>query len=144
MLPSASVLFSDNKYRKIAEGNINFVFKYQQEDGSWLYAADSVREFIDHFHTCFVLKGLAKIEKLINHLGCTTAIRKGVEYYVKNLFGGLALAAGYLWAVVTRMERPVSKELMEFHRREEMEKLRTILKSMVRFKKIDKFRLDPH
>jgi glycosyltransferase involved in cell wall biosynthesis len=58
------------------------------------------------------------------------------------LTGGTALLAGYLWALVTRMERPVSKELMEFHRREEMEKLRTIIKSLIRFKKFDKFRLN--
>jgi hypothetical protein len=86
LLTRASVLFSDEKYWKIAQGNIKFVLKYQQENGSWLYAADSVRDFIDHFHTCFVLKALAKIEKLTGHAGCTRAIEKGVKYYVENLF----------------------------------------------------------
>ena len=33
-------------------------------DGSWPYAVDGVRDFVDHFHTCFVLKALAKIEQL--------------------------------------------------------------------------------
>jgi hypothetical protein len=86
LLTSASVLFSDDKYLKLAEGNINFVLIHQQKDGSWLYAADSMRDFIDHFHTCFVLKALAKIEKLTGHAGCARAIEKGVAYYVKNLF----------------------------------------------------------
>jgi len=57
------------------------------------------------------------------------------------LAGGTVLLAGYLWGLARRMERPVSKELMKFHRREEMEKLQTILKSAVRLKKIDKFNL---
>jgi hypothetical protein len=44
-----------------------------------------VREFIDHFHTCFVLKALAKIHRLTGHEGCNKAIGRGVEYFVKNL-----------------------------------------------------------
>jgi hypothetical protein len=86
LLASASVLFSDERYWRIAEGNINFVLKHQRGDGSWLYAADSVRDFIDHFHTCFVLKALAKIEQLTGHEGCRRAIERGVDYYVKHLF----------------------------------------------------------
>lgn len=54
---------------------------------------------------------------------------------------GLALGLGYGWAAVRRAKRPVSKELTAFHRREQMRKLRVILKSLVRFKPIDKFRL---
>jgi glycosyltransferase involved in cell wall biosynthesis len=37
---------------------------------------------------------------------------------------GLALAAGYLWAVVRRADRPVSRELMQFYRREQMQRLK--------------------
>jgi glycosyltransferase involved in cell wall biosynthesis len=40
------------------------------------------------------------------------------------LVGGLALGAGYLWATVRREKRPVSRELMAFHRREQMERLK--------------------
>ena len=36
----------------------------QKPDGSWYYAVDGVRDFVDHFHTCFVLKALAKIDAL--------------------------------------------------------------------------------
>jgi len=57
------------------------------------------------------------------------------------LIGSIALLTGYLWAFVTRMERPVSQELMKFHRKEQMGKLRLILKSILKFKKIDKFSL---
>jgi hypothetical protein len=39
------------------------------------------------------------------------------------------------------MERPVSGELMRFHRREQMKKLRTIFSSLLGFKKVDNFRL---
>lgn len=86
MLTKASVDFSENKYWQIAEKNLNFVLKSQQEDGSWFYAMDSVRDFVDHFHTCFILKALSKIELLKNHKGCRSAIERGVAYYANNLF----------------------------------------------------------
>ncbi|MEY6434005.1 hypothetical protein ABC977_16495 [Thioalkalicoccus limnaeus] len=73
-------------YREIAERNLNFVLDSQQPDGSWFYAMDGVRNFVDHFHTCFVLKALAKIEQSTRHAGCGEAIERGVEYYVQNLF----------------------------------------------------------
>jgi hypothetical protein len=47
---------------------------------------DGERDFVDHFHTCFVLKALAKIETLTGNRHCTQAIELGVGYYVKNLF----------------------------------------------------------
>jgi biofilm PGA synthesis N-glycosyltransferase PgaC len=54
---------------------------------------------------------------------------------------GLALGLGYGWATVRRIKRPISTELVAFHRREQMRKLKVILKSMVTFKPIDKFSL---
>jgi biofilm PGA synthesis N-glycosyltransferase PgaC len=57
------------------------------------------------------------------------------------LVDGLALLLGYCWAAVRRVRRPVSRELMQFHRRDEMKKLRTVLRRLIAFKKVDSFRL---
>jgi glycosyltransferase involved in cell wall biosynthesis len=57
------------------------------------------------------------------------------------LVDGLALFSGYCWAALRRVKRPVTPELMRFHRREQMKKLRTILSTLLRFKKVDSFRL---
>jgi hypothetical protein len=86
LLMSAALQFSRDEYRRIAERNLNFVLQSQQPDGSWFYASDGVREFVDHFHTCFVLKALAKVEALTGHQGCRQAIEAGVAYYVRHLF----------------------------------------------------------
>jgi len=86
LLMSAAHDFSEEKFRKVAERNLNFVLEAQNKDGSWYYAKDGKRNFIDHFHTCFVLKALAKVEAMTAHPGCTEAIDRGIEYYVKNLF----------------------------------------------------------
>jgi glycosyltransferase involved in cell wall biosynthesis len=55
------------------------------------------------------------------------------------LLGGIALSLGYLCAYVRRMERPVSDELMRFHRREQILKLKAIFRVLFRFKRIDSF-----
>jgi poly-beta-1,6-N-acetyl-D-glucosamine synthase len=53
--------------------------------------------------------------------------------------GGLALLAGYSWAAARRVRRPVTPELMRFHRGDQMRKLRTILRSVLRLKKVENF-----
>jgi hypothetical protein len=85
LLTAASLQFSDLRYRKAAEGNILFVRNAQQADGSWPYALDGARDFIDHFHTCFVLKALAKIQRLTGEDNLRPTIQKGVTYYLQHL-----------------------------------------------------------
>ena len=86
LLTSASQVFSNDDYWKIAERNLNFVLENQNADGSWYYAVDGVRDFVDHYHTCFVMKALAKIHASTGHEGCRAALERGVAYYLKNLF----------------------------------------------------------
>jgi len=40
------------------------------------------------------------------------------------IVGGAALGAGYFWAMMRGVERPVSVELMQFHRQEQMQRLK--------------------
>lgn len=86
LLTRAAVDFSEDSYHKAAERNLNFVIESQNADGSWYYSVDGERDFVDHFHTCFVMKALAKIEALTGDPACTRAIERGVDYYVRNLF----------------------------------------------------------
>jgi hypothetical protein len=86
LLTSAAQAFSNDDYRKTADRNLNFVLENQNRDGSWYYAVDGVRDFVDHFHTCFVMKALAKVHALTAHEGCLKALSKGVSYYLNNLF----------------------------------------------------------
>jgi biofilm PGA synthesis N-glycosyltransferase PgaC len=58
------------------------------------------------------------------------------------IIGGTALGAGYCWAFIRRTPRPVSRELMAFHRKEQMAKLKAILKSLVTFKRVDNFNVE--
>lgn len=58
------------------------------------------------------------------------------------IIGGIALGLGYCWALLRRTPRPVCKDLMAFHRKEQMLKLKAIFKSLVRFKPVDHFNVE--
>ena len=57
------------------------------------------------------------------------------------LIDGLALLSGYCWAAIRRVERCVTPELMRFHRREQMKKLKAIILSLCKLKRVDNFHL---
>ncbi len=95
LLTKASVDFSEERYREVADRNLNFVLESQNVNGSWFYSMDGEREFVDHFHTCFVLKALAKIQRLTGSSDCRSAIERGVSYYLKNLFDSKGLPAPF-------------------------------------------------
>ena len=85
MLTRAASELDREDYWEIAQGNLNYVLKSQSPDGSWIYATDGLGGFIDNFHTCFVLKHLARIHALKQPPGVWEAIEKGCAYYFDNL-----------------------------------------------------------
>lgn len=86
LLVSAGKRFGRDDWLHTALRNLRYVIEAQRSDGSWPYATDGVRDFVDHFHTCFVLKALAKIDRLHPTAGCRQAINAGAAYYVRHLF----------------------------------------------------------
>jgi biofilm PGA synthesis N-glycosyltransferase PgaC len=66
------------------------------------------------------------------------AFRMGKKPY---LVEGLGLGLGFGWAAVRRLHRPISNELMAFHRKEQMRKLKVIVKNKLMLKPVDKFTL---
>lgn len=86
LLTSAAKFLDRNDLPAIAGRNLNFVLESQNEDGSWPYAKDGVRQFVDHFHTCFVMKALAKIYSFTREPRILESLKRGVDYYLNNLF----------------------------------------------------------
>ncbi len=86
MLARAAKFFGRDDLFKIISGNVDFVLAAQNADGSWPYAKDGIRDFVDHFHTCFVMKALAKVYFVTGEKKILDALKRGVDYYQKNLF----------------------------------------------------------
>ncbi len=85
-LTSAAKFLGNEHFLEIAQRNLNFVLESQNPDGSWPYAVDGKRDFVDHFHTCFVMKALAKIYFLTGNDDCIKALTRGVDFYLEKLF----------------------------------------------------------
>jgi len=67
--------------------NVNFILQSQNSDDSWPYEiVENRTTFIDHFHTCFVLKNLYKLNKHLGEERIKSAIKKGFDYYTTSLF----------------------------------------------------------
>lgn len=67
---------------------INWVIREQQQDGSWFYYADAKPgNFIDCFHSCFVVKNLLKTGRLLPQFAEQTdsATQQGRQY-IQNTF----------------------------------------------------------
>ncbi len=96
VLAEAAQRFNEPRYEQTARRNLNFILQNQRADGAWLYALDHPSErFIDHFHTCFVLKNLVKVNRLWNDAAVTQAIAKGYEYYRRELFDAEGLPKSF-------------------------------------------------
>lgn len=85
-LANAAKFFNDERFTEAGRRNLNFVLESQNPDGSWPYAMDGKRAFVDHFHTCFVMKALAKIYHLTGNEDCMRALNMGMDFYTQNLF----------------------------------------------------------
>ncbi|MDQ8205004.1 hypothetical protein [Pelagicoccus sp. SDUM812003] len=79
-------LTGEDAYKETADRNIRFVLESQKPDGSWPYATDGSRDFVDHFHTCFVMKGLIKVNTFAPNPAIERALEKGIDYYLEHLF----------------------------------------------------------
>jgi hypothetical protein len=72
--------------------NLRFVLQTQREDGSWPYAVDRGDDFVDNFHTCLVLKNLARATESLPTLpGLRDAISRGFEFYRSRLLDASGL-----------------------------------------------------
>ncbi len=85
ILADAGKRFGRKDYLADSRLNLNFVLESQAEDGSWAYAMNEKKSFIDNFHTCFNLKNLIKLQRVLPDERVGEAIGKGYEYYRSHL-----------------------------------------------------------
>jgi len=79
--------------RKIATAKAsritNWIIRQQDEAGMWLYYADNAAgNFVDCFHTCFVIKNLMKVQRLIPELApmIEPSLRLGWSFLKRNFY----------------------------------------------------------
>ena len=60
LLTRAALDFSEQKYQKVAERNLNFVIESQNANGSWYYSTDNVTRFCRSLSHLFCSEGPRK------------------------------------------------------------------------------------
>lgn len=85
LLTAAGQRFASKDWQVTAKRNTAFVLQSQRTDGSWFYATDGKDQFIDNFHTCFVLKNLYKIWQITEQSEILNAIKQGYNFYKRFL-----------------------------------------------------------
>ncbi|RII27095.1 MAG: hypothetical protein CXR31_07520 [Geobacter sp.] len=64
----------------------NFIESNQNDDGSWPYYADKANgNFIDCYHSCYILKNIIKYSENTGK-DTTTTINRGIEYILTNFY----------------------------------------------------------
>jgi hypothetical protein len=86
VLFEAASRFNEPVYAESARRNLNYILQSQRPDGSWYYATDEYGQWIDHFHTCFVLKNLYKLNRQLKDARVADSVKRGWDYYRTNLF----------------------------------------------------------
>jgi len=84
----AQVYFLTQKetYKKRAEAGAAFVIHHQNPDGSWPYALNDARTWVDNYHTGYILDCLDIYSALCQDDQARPALEKGLDYYSNTFF----------------------------------------------------------
>jgi hypothetical protein len=108
VLLDAAHRFGVKDFRAKALQNVRFILDSQRADGAWLYAVDDPSQaFIDHFHTCFVLKNLYKSNRYLESGEIDASIARGYQWYREALFD--SADAPKVFAIAPRLELVTSE-----------------------------------
>ena len=74
------------EYIETAKIVVDTVCSSQNEDGSWRYGLLPVQNWIDSFHTGYVLDAIQAYQNASNDYSFQEVIEKGFNYYITNFF----------------------------------------------------------
>lgn len=79
---------NETNYCDLAIRAARFVIRHQNKDGSWVYGSDEQQQWIDNFHTAYVLSSLFRIEEAcqIDDAGIMKAVVEGYEFWTRSFF----------------------------------------------------------
>lgn len=86
LLAQVYSITKDAEVGEEARRTIEFTVSRQQEDGSWPYAYGDGRQWIDNFHTAYILDCLDEYIHLTDDSEFRPYLEKGVHYYFSTFF----------------------------------------------------------
>jgi hypothetical protein len=85
-LGKLGAMLGEDLYVNAARDAARFVVKHQAANGSWAYGLASSQQWVDSFHTGYVLLSLREIGEALLSLEFTPAVEKGYAYYRSVFF----------------------------------------------------------
>jgi hypothetical protein len=80
-LLKAGRLLSIPNYAELARRSAEFVASHQQADGGWVYGLEASQNWIDSFHTGFVIVSMKSIADALGDERLAESARRGFQYY---------------------------------------------------------------
>lgn len=75
------------EYQQLAGKAVNFVVRRQRDDGAWSYGEGRGQDWVDNFHTAYVLLSLKRLSAVHGVVvDVDTAIIKGTAYWIEHFF----------------------------------------------------------
>jgi hypothetical protein len=87
-LASVGQLIGNEEYLGMAAKAARFVINRQRSDGAWVYGEAQTQQWVDNFHTGYILVSLKRISDAAAHMQdeISPAISRGIEYWLANFF----------------------------------------------------------
>lgn len=76
----------NDDYKALAEELLKACCSGQREDGAWIYGLLPIQNWVDSFHTGYILDGLAAYEEETGDMKYHERLEKGFDYYVTHFF----------------------------------------------------------
>ena len=70
----------------VAKASVMACANSQREDGAWIYGELKIQNWVDSFHTGYNLECIYEYQKYTGDNSFDEAIKKGLDYYLKNFF----------------------------------------------------------
>jgi hypothetical protein len=87
LLVQSYILSSNEEHLRLARSAANYVLSNQNENGSWYYSEAKGGNWIDNYHTGYVLDCLKSLDDVDPNSELTAQIEKGLAYYRKTFVG---------------------------------------------------------
>lgn len=86
LLASVGDATGDSSLIEIALSAASFTVAHQRADGAWAYGSAGHQQWVDHFHTGFILECLHDIHRMTGEAWVRSAFARGLSYYIEHLF----------------------------------------------------------
>lgn len=87
LLARAAGLSGNRRYQDLADKAVRFTLKHQTEKGAWYYGVGRKWEWVDSFHTGYVLESLHTYLRYSRNDTFQRQLEKGYRFFVETFFG---------------------------------------------------------